>query len=276
MAATMATSTKCMSLPPKLLYQTKPISSKHSITLPTPPKHTVSLSLTTTALAGAVFSALSHSEPALAAHQISELAAAAASQGSDNRGLALLLPIVPAIGWVLFNILQPALNQINKMRESKGVVVGLGGIGGGLAAAGLLTPPPEAVAAVEAAERAGDNRGQLLLFVVAPALLWVLYNILQPALNQLNKMRKTPNDPTHGVHFLDDFPVLSTWKKKPIQTTRAAYGTYKSYRSIFGLSSSYITANKIFFYSRLRIEHNGIVIMHMRDQSKFECICCIT
>ncbi|KAF2592988.1 hypothetical protein F2Q70_00045058 [Brassica cretica] len=191
MAATMATSTKCMSLntsPPKPLNQTKPISSKPFITLPTPPKPTVSLAVTSTALAGAVFSALSYSEPALAAHQISQLAAAAVSEGSDNRGLALLLPIVPAIGWVLFNILQPALNQINKMRASKGVVVGLG-LGGGLAASGLLTPPPEAVAAAEAAERAGDNRGQLLLFVVAPALLWVLYNILQPALNQLNKMR---------------------------------------------------------------------------------------
>ena len=187
----MATSTKCMSLnpsPPKPLNQTKPISSKPFITLPTPPKPTVSLAVTSTALAGAVFSALSYSEPALAAHQISQLAAAAVSEGSDNRGLALLLPIVPAIGWVLFNILQPALNQINKMRASKGVVVGLG-LGGGLAASGLLTPPPEAVAAAEAAERAGDNRGQLLLFVVAPALLWVLYNILQPALNQLNKMR---------------------------------------------------------------------------------------
>ncbi|KAG2322157.1 hypothetical protein Bca52824_015370 [Brassica carinata] len=200
MAATMATSAKCMSLnpsPPKSQNQTKPISSKPSISLPTPPKSTVSLAVTSTALAGAVFSSLSYSEPAFAAHQIAELAASAAAGGSDNRGLALLLPIVPAIGWVLFNILQPALNQINKMRESKGVVVGLG-IGGGLAAAsGLLTMPPEASASVvnemaavaEAAAKVEDNRGQLLLFVVAPALLWVLYNILQPALNQLNKMR---------------------------------------------------------------------------------------
>ncbi|CAF2062374.1 unnamed protein product [Brassica oleracea var. botrytis] len=197
MAATMATSATCMSLnpsPPKSPNQSKPISSsKPFITLPTPPKPTVSLAVTSTALAGAVFSTLSCSEPAFAAHQIAELAAAG---GSDNRGLALLLPIVPAIGWVLFNILQPALNQINKMRESKGVVVGLG-IGGGLAASGILTMPPEASASVvnemaavaEAAAKGGDNRGQLLLFVVAPALLWVLYNILQPALNQLNKMR---------------------------------------------------------------------------------------
>lgn len=71
------------------------------------------------------------------------------------------------------------------------------GIGGGLAASGLLTSPPEASASMvnemaavaEAAAKVGDNRGQLLLFVVAPALLWVLYNILQPALNQFNKMR---------------------------------------------------------------------------------------
>ncbi|KFK41185.1 hypothetical protein AALP_AA2G096700 [Arabis alpina] len=189
MAATMATSAKCMSLnpsPPKSLNSTKPIS-KPFISLPTPPKPTVSLAVTSTALAGAVFSSLSYSEPAFAAHQIAQLAAAA-TEGSDNRGLALLLPIVPAIAWVLFNILQPALNQINKMREPKGIVVGLG-IGGGLAAAGLLTPPPEASAAAAAAAASGDNRGQLLLFVVAPALLWVLYNILQPALNQINKMR---------------------------------------------------------------------------------------
>jgi photosystem II PsbY protein len=186
MAAAMATATKCMSLnpsPPKLQNQTK---SKPFISLPTPPKPNVSLAVTSTALAGAVFSSLSYSEPALAIQQIAQLAAANAS--SDNRGLALLLPIVPAIAWVLYNILQPAINQVNKMRESKGIVVGLG-IGGGLAASGLLTPPPEAYAAAEAAAASSDSRGQLLLIVVTPALLWVLYNILQPALNQINKMR---------------------------------------------------------------------------------------
>lgn len=124
----------------------------------------------------------------MAAQQISEIAAAA--EGGDNRGLALLLPLIPAIGWVLFNILQPALNQINRMRSTKGVIVGLGlGLGG----LGILGFTPEASAAAEEvaaiAEAASDNRGQLLLFVVAPAILWVLYNILQPALNQLNRMR---------------------------------------------------------------------------------------
>ncbi|XP_010531459.1 PREDICTED: photosystem II core complex proteins psbY, chloroplastic [Tarenaya hassleriana] len=187
MAATMATSTKCMSLspPPKSLNPSKPISSKPTISLPNPPKPTISLAATSSAVAGAVFSVLSSTEPAFAVQQIADLA-----EGSDNRGLALLLPIVPAIGWVLFNILQPALNQLNRMRSSKGVIVGLG-IGGGL---GMMVWPPEASAAVNeiaavAEATTGDNRGQLLLFVVAPALLWVAYNILQPALNQLNRMR---------------------------------------------------------------------------------------
>ncbi|WOH16615.1 hypothetical protein DCAR_0936173 [Daucus carota subsp. sativus] len=166
------------------------------ITLPSRPTKSVlqSLpkSLTGTAIAGAVFSTLSSCDPALAAQQLAVLADGAAA--GDNRGLALLLPIVPAIAWVLYNILQPTLNQINKM-SAKGVIVGLG-LGGGLAASGGFLSTPHAVAAAdqvatlaEEAAKAGDSRGQLLLIVVAPAILWVLYNILQPALNQINKMR---------------------------------------------------------------------------------------
>ncbi|XP_020215825.1 photosystem II core complex proteins psbY, chloroplastic [Cajanus cajan] len=133
---------------------------------------------TSTAIAGAVFSALGSCEGALAAQQI-----AAIAEGEDNRGLALLLPIIPAIAWVLFNILQPALNQLNGMRNSKGLIVGLG-LGGLLG----LVAAPHALAS-EIAEATNDNRGQLLLFVVTPAIAWVLYNILQPALNQINRMR---------------------------------------------------------------------------------------
>ncbi|MQL05524.1 photosystem II protein Y, partial [Escherichia coli] len=113
----------------------------------------------------------------------------------DNRGLALLLPIIPAIAWVLFNILQPALNQINRMRSTKGVIIGLGlglGLGGLLGTSGLVSTPDATaseMAMIADAASASDNRGQLLLFVVAPAILWVLYNILQPALNQINRMR---------------------------------------------------------------------------------------
>ncbi|KAK7399631.1 hypothetical protein VNO78_10818 [Psophocarpus tetragonolobus] len=135
-----------------------------------------------TAIAGAIFTALGSCDAALAAQQIADIAE------GDNRGLALLLPIIPAIGWVLFNILQPALNQLNRMRSTKGLIIGLG-LGGlaGLVAAQHASASE--VAALAAAEAATDNRGQLLLFVVTPAIAWVLYNIFQPALNQINRMR---------------------------------------------------------------------------------------
>ncbi|KAI5679313.1 hypothetical protein M9H77_10263 [Catharanthus roseus] len=198
MAATMATmavlNAKCLTIinsPKALKPTTKPISllSIQNSTAK-PPSETPKLSTSTTSLAGsaiaaAIFSTLSSCDAALAAQQIAEIA-----EGSgDNRGLALLLPIVPAVGWVLFNILQPALNQLNRMRSTKGIIIGLGL--GGLAASGFMHPP-EASAAGEIAtiaDAVSDNRGTLLLFVIAPAIGWVLFNILQPALNQLNRMR---------------------------------------------------------------------------------------
>lgn len=76
------------------------------------------------------------------------------------------------------------------MRSTKGVIVGLGL--GGLAASGFVSAPQVSAAseiAMLADASSSDNRGTLLLFVVAPAILWVLYNILQPALNQINRMR---------------------------------------------------------------------------------------
>ncbi|KAG4920085.1 hypothetical protein JHK85_049653 [Glycine max] len=125
---------------------------------------------------------LANCDAALAASQIAEIAE------GDNRGLALLLPLIPAIVWVLFNILQPALNQLNRMRSSKGVIIGLGL---GLGASGMLFGSDASASeiAVIADAAASDNRGQLLLIVVTPAIVWVMYNILQPALNQLNRMR---------------------------------------------------------------------------------------
>lgn len=161
-------------------------AAKATKTLTLPRGLTASAPITGSAVAGAVFAALSAADPAFAAQQLAEIAE------GDNRGLALLLPIIPAILWVLYNILQPALNQINKMRSTKGVIVGLGLGLGGLAASGFFQPPEAAAAAGEVAalaEAVADNRGQLLLFVVAPAIAWVLYNILQPALNQINRMR---------------------------------------------------------------------------------------
>lgn len=139
-----------------------------------------------TTIAGAIFSSLSCCDSAFAVQQIADIAA-----DSDNRGLALLLPIIPAILWVLYNILQPALNQLNKMRNTKGVIVGLG-LGLGAWAGSSLVSTPSAAAgemATVADASSSDSRGLLLLFVIAPAVAWVLYNILQPALNQLNRMR---------------------------------------------------------------------------------------
>lgn len=46
-----------------------------------------------------------------------EIGMIAEATGSDNRGQLLLLVVLPAIGWVLYNILQPALNQLNRMRS---------------------------------------------------------------------------------------------------------------------------------------------------------------
>ncbi|KAF5754122.1 putative photosystem II PsbY [Helianthus annuus] len=186
MAATLSTTmamlnAKCMTSS-KL---TKPISLPTIQTLTTS-KQPTTLSFTGTTIAGAIFATLSSSDAAFAAQQLADIAE------GDNRGIALLLPLVPAIAWVLYNIFQPAVNQINRMR-TKGVVIGLG-LGGGLAASSGLFATPDAAAGelaavAEAAAASSDNRGQLLLIVIAPAILWVLYNILQPALNQINKMR---------------------------------------------------------------------------------------
>ncbi|XP_031263875.1 photosystem II core complex proteins psbY, chloroplastic [Pistacia vera] len=186
MAATMATmavlNAKCLSInTTKNINHNKPTIQNLPKGLAISKPADNSAALAGTAIAGAIFSTLSSCDAAFAAQQIAEIAE------GDNRGLALLLPIIPAIGWVLFNILQPALNQINKMRSTKGVIIGLG-LGG---LAGLMSMPPHASASEIAmlADATNDNRGQLLLFVVAPAILWVLYNILQPALNQINRMR---------------------------------------------------------------------------------------
>ncbi|CAK9227551.1 unnamed protein product [Sphagnum jensenii] len=130
-------------------------------------------------LAGAMFAAMTMPDSAMASQQLMALAA------DDNRGIALLLPLVPAIGWVLFNILQPGLNQLSKMRSSKGLI-GAAGLG---ATAASMMAVPDAEAAQEITQLAADNRPLILLFILLPAVGWVLFNILQPALNQLNKMR---------------------------------------------------------------------------------------
>ncbi|KAL5717892.1 hypothetical protein ACHQM5_010848 [Ranunculus cassubicifolius] len=197
MAATMTTmsmlNAKCLSIKsPNNLNPTKSIIKPVSLqnlpkglitTLKSADNSKLSSSMLGTTLAGAVFATLGSCDPAFAAQQIATIAE------GDNRGLALLLPIVPAILWVLYNILPPALNQINKMSSSRGLIVGLGL--GGLAASGFVATPSASAneIAMMADAASSDNRGTLLLLVVAPAIAWVLFNILQPALNQISKMR---------------------------------------------------------------------------------------
>ncbi|KAG6534930.1 photosystem II core complex proteins psbY, chloroplastic-like [Zingiber officinale] len=181
MAATIATMSLVKPQTMATASRIKPTIRSKPVSIPLP---TITAPPTASIIAGAVFSSLSLSDAAFAAQRLADLA-----ESSDNRGLALLLPIVPALAWVLYNILPPALNQLNRMRSDKGVVVGLGI---SAAAAGMMAAPLSASAgevAMMADAAAGDNRGLLLLFVVAPAIAWVLYNILQPALNQLNRMR---------------------------------------------------------------------------------------
>ncbi|OIW00371.1 hypothetical protein TanjilG_05721 [Lupinus angustifolius] len=178
------TNTKLITSKPTSLLSIQNLPKGLSSTKPTNIIQSTKLSIEATAIAGAIFSTLGACDPAYAVQQIAELA-----EGSDNRGIALLLPIIPAIAWVLFNILQPALNQINRMRN-KDVILGFGV--GGLASYLGLVSAPDALASeigMIAEAAANDNRGKLLLLVVSPAILWVLYNILQPALNQINRMR---------------------------------------------------------------------------------------
>ena len=65
-----------------------------------------------------------------------------AQVAGDNRALFLLGLFVPAIGWVAFNILGPALRQVNNMSDSntkrRGIAIGL--TGAGLASAMLASP----------------------------------------------------------------------------------------------------------------------------------------
>lgn len=130
------------------------------------------------AIATTILSPLASSPLALAAKQIAQ------SPQEDNRGLVLLVPVAAAVGWVLFNILGPALNQLNKMRSDKMTIVGLG-LGGLITATSGAWLVPAATAASEIIENEGvsegGNNGLLPLVVAgAVALEVLLLNSMQP------------------------------------------------------------------------------------------------
>ncbi|KAL6779406.1 PSBY1 [Auxenochlorella protothecoides x Auxenochlorella symbiontica] len=123
------------------------------------------------------------------AHAVSEVA-----QLADGRASLLGLLLVPVLGWVLFNIGQPALNQLKQINDSKSgntpgrkrrSVVGAAGIGTALALA--MAQSADAVSEIG---QLADGRGNLFLLPLFPALGWVLFNIAQPAKNQLDNMRR--------------------------------------------------------------------------------------
>lgn len=131
------------------------------------------------AAAGTAASTLLAAGNAQAATEIASLAA-----GRDNRATTLLLLLAPALGWVAFNILAPALNQLKGMQNAnlkRSAAIGLG-----LSAAALLTTQ-EANAAEEIAQLAAgrDNRVLIIATLFVPVVGWVAFNILGPALNQL-------------------------------------------------------------------------------------------
>ena len=80
------------------------------------------------AAAGTAISTLLAAGNAQAAQEIADLAA------RDNRAGTLALLLVPAVGWVAFNILGPALNQLKGMQVKRSAAIGLG-----LSAAALLS-----------------------------------------------------------------------------------------------------------------------------------------
>eukprot|EP00271_Cylindrocystis_brebissonii_P011695 TRINITY_DN29608_c0_g1_i1.p1 TRINITY_DN29608_c0_g1~~TRINITY_DN29608_c0_g1_i1.p1 ORF type:complete len:200 (+),score=40.35 TRINITY_DN29608_c0_g1_i1:298-897(+) len=129
--------------------------------------------------AASMFALMANVGSAAAVQEIATVADA------DNRPLLLLLLLAPAVGWVLFNILQPALRQLDNMRGVKGLAMTLG-----LGAAASAMIVPQADAAQEITQLAADARPLILLFILAPAVGWVLFNILQPALRQLEQMQK--------------------------------------------------------------------------------------
>jgi len=132
------------------------------------------------------------SEKAEAAQEIMEVAA------SDNRFTIILTLFLPVVGWVLFNIGGPALNQLantaeknkNTKEASKSLRKGtkrraIAGAITGLSAASLLAVPQADAAAEIMQLAASDNRVGIIATLFLPVVGWVAFNIGGPALNQL-------------------------------------------------------------------------------------------
>uniref|UniRef100_A0A383V2Z3 Uncharacterized protein n=1 Tax=Tetradesmus obliquus TaxID=3088 RepID=A0A383V2Z3_TETOB len=134
------------------------------------------------------------------AQAATELANVAAS---DNRLGTIALLFAPVVGWVAFNMAQPALNQLARQNEIKEEAAAATsgrsgskkkrGVAGavGLGAALSLFAAQNADAATEMSQlAASDNRLSTISLLFLPMLAWVGFNMLQPATNQLNRMNE--------------------------------------------------------------------------------------
>lgn len=84
----------------------------------------------------------------------------------------------------------PSVSEDENVKSAKGLIGALA-----LGAAGSMLTAGQADAAQEVAQLAADNRPLVLLVVLGPAIGWVLFNILQPALRQLQNMIKDGSTP---------------------------------------------------------------------------------
>lgn len=141
----------------------------------------------------AVSSQWALSGQAQAAVELSQIA------DSDGRLGAIAFLFLPALGWVAFNILQPAFNQLNRMgemRESSAApkkatkrraIAGAVGLG-----AALSTMMAQSADASAELSQIADSDARLaaIATLFVPAIGWVAFNMLQPVFNQLDRMQE--------------------------------------------------------------------------------------
>jgi len=115
-----------------------------------------------------------------AAQELGQLAA------GDSRVLVIATLFVPIVGWVLFNIGGPALNQFQDVAaKSSSSTKKRGLIGATALSAGSLLAVQSADAAKEVSQlAAGDSRVLVIATLFVPIIGWVLFNIAGPAFAQ--------------------------------------------------------------------------------------------
>mmetsp|Transcript_19782 Transcript_19782/g.34136 ORF Transcript_19782/g.34136 Transcript_19782/m.34136 type:complete len:215 (+) Transcript_19782:112-756(+) len=143
---------------------------------------------------------LASSGSALAATELVQIAV------GDNRPTIIAGLLVPVVGWVAFNIISGALNQLDTMGEKARETTpdkrslrlkrrAVLGPALGLGAASLLTTVASSEAATELAQlAASDSRPLILASLFVPVIGWVGFNIVLGALAQFNTMKDRAED----------------------------------------------------------------------------------